>query len=78
MSEPRPPDDPVPNLRGPSLLTKIGVFIGGAFLGGLPFACVETILEQAGRHVGPAYQSVYFPMSVFGGWLALRLLNRRR
>ena len=78
MNAPREPDDPVPNVRGPSLLSIIGVAIAGFFVGGLPFACIETILEESGRHVGPGYKSVYFPMGAFGAWLGLRLLRRRR
>ena len=77
-NSPPPPDDPVPNVRGPSLLTVIGVAILGFFVGGLPLACVETILEQSGRPVGLAYEGSYFPMCVFGAWLALRILKRRR
>jgi hypothetical protein len=78
MNAPRSPHDPVPNLRGPSLLSMLGAAVGGCFLAGMPLACVETILEDCGRHVGPAYQGTYFPAGVFGAWLAVRFLKRRR
>ena len=78
MNSPHGPDNPVLNLRGPGLLSKIGVAALGFFLGGLPLAVVETIFEQSGRQVGPSYKGLYFPMGVFGAWLGLRLLKRPR
>jgi hypothetical protein len=78
MNSPGSPDDPPPNLRGPSLMAMIGTAVSGLFLGGLPLACIETTLEQWGRHVGPAYKGAYLPMGIFGAWLALRFLKRRR
>jgi len=66
----------MPNLRGPTLLTKIGVGILGYLGGCLPLAILEQILEVAGRPVGPSYKGAYFPLGIFGAWFALRLLKR--
>jgi len=72
------PEIGTPNLRGPSLLAKIGVGVLGFFLGGLPLAVVETVFERAGTPVGPSFKGAYLPACVFGAWLALRILKRSR
>ncbi len=71
------PDNPVPNLRGRSLLLKIGVAIAGFFLAGIPLAVVETFLERLGKHVGPSYSGAYLGMGIFGAWVGLRFLKKR-
>ena len=71
------PDSPAPNLRGPSLLLKIGVAIAGFFLAGIPLAVLQTLLERSGKHVGPSYNAAYWGMGIFGAWVGLRFLKKR-